>query len=656
LLLWGCRNPTLPVVVSVDPASLSLLVGEAVGLVASVESTDGNSAISWSSSDEAVAAVDADGKVSAVGVGTATISATSVADPSSAGQCSVTVASGELLPGEPRGGDFAHAAEKWYYFNAAIGCTYDITLSYSASDGASVSAYREDRSTPYFENLPQGTRAIMSETCERVFVRVKGESSGGAFTVRYAVDNPVPPATWTFLMYVNGYQLDDACMWNIQEMIDGYHSDCGVNVVLLIDKQFTADYGVAGCAFDDTRLFYLTETGLHPIAGGSRLRDPGETPVDELNMGDADTLRRFIEFGKTNYPAARAALIVLAHGMGVQGLSQDESTGDCLQLGEISAVLDHSHSVDLLGLNCCSMGTVETAYQFRSVPGDVSRFQVEVLVAAPRFADITGWTYDTLFERIDALRGGEHNGEEAILTGGQELIYAPSSMTPLELGGLIVEEQRDGMYAAALGDFELLTCFDLNYAADVKASTDVFAAALYAEADGKAIIEDIRDNHPNVGRYYWQYIPDTPLDRATRTRNPYYELRDLGEYSASDPRFSAGVRTAAADLVAAVDDMIVYSYYGSDTSNTWGLAVFFSNGDDLYDGLPMYTYQWWYNALNVTDFVDPPPTERFFGELAWCIDRATDTVGTVDNFFELQDAWYDPEGNGPDGGCNGYRY
>ncbi len=78
--------------VEVDPAYLTLLPGDEASLEAIVSPANTeNASVTWSSSDESVAVVDAGGKVTAVGAGYATITATSVADPTKSGSCRVEV-------------------------------------------------------------------------------------------------------------------------------------------------------------------------------------------------------------------------------------------------------------------------------------------------------------------------------------------------------------------------------------------------------------------------------------------------------------------------------------------------------------------------------------------------------------------------------------
>ena len=98
---------------SVSPELVSLVVGESVTLSASHEPVDATvTSVVWSSSDEAVATVSADGVVSAVGAGDATIT---VADPTQPSvMASATIHVSAPVPA-PKTGVWKRGAHGWWY-------------------------------------------------------------------------------------------------------------------------------------------------------------------------------------------------------------------------------------------------------------------------------------------------------------------------------------------------------------------------------------------------------------------------------------------------------------------------------------------------------------------------------------------------------------
>ena len=92
LVFAGCNDPQKNpdgFVINISPATVNIGVGETQKLTAVVTPTGSNLAIKWTSSDEEVATVNASGIVTAVAVGTATITAS--AEGATEGTCAVTV-------------------------------------------------------------------------------------------------------------------------------------------------------------------------------------------------------------------------------------------------------------------------------------------------------------------------------------------------------------------------------------------------------------------------------------------------------------------------------------------------------------------------------------------------------------------------------------
>ena len=86
--------------VTIDRDTLTLNVGQSEDLEVDVETTgNADESVTWASDNQAVATVNQDGLVTGATVGQATITATSVADPSKSDTVQVTVSSGTTTPG-----------------------------------------------------------------------------------------------------------------------------------------------------------------------------------------------------------------------------------------------------------------------------------------------------------------------------------------------------------------------------------------------------------------------------------------------------------------------------------------------------------------------------------------------------------------------------
>ncbi len=88
----------------------------------------------------------------------------------------------------------------------------------------------------------------------------------------------------------------------------------------------------------------------------------------EIDMGDGDNLRTFVEWSKEHYPAERYALVVSGHGLGWKGTALDRLASggqSVLQVGELGNALANTE-LDLLLFNSCFMGQQEVAWEVRN--------------------------------------------------------------------------------------------------------------------------------------------------------------------------------------------------------------------------------------------------------------------------------------------------
>ncbi len=90
----------------------------------------------------------------------------------------------------------------------------------------------------------------------------------------------------------------------------------------------------------------------------------------EINMGDYETLRDFINYSKQNYPAERYVINLWDHGSAWRGACMDitntSSPYDIITMDEMQNALKESGGVDIIGFSACEMGCVESAYELRN--------------------------------------------------------------------------------------------------------------------------------------------------------------------------------------------------------------------------------------------------------------------------------------------------
>jgi clostripain len=470
----------------------------------------------------------------------------------------------------------------------------------------------------------------------------------------------------TVMVYSDGdNNLEESLLGDIQQMKDGYVNNPNLNLIVLVDRTpgYSADKRVLGQNFTDTRMYKIESKKAIRIAGGAKFPEITKTSRYEANMGDGNTLKKFIDSCKANYPADKYSLIISNHGGGARDENSaqkvknpkavcwdDTNDGDCLYTAEATDKLTSAESVDVLAYDACLMGTSEVAYQYR--PGN-GGFQANVMVASAPVVWGDGFDYKELFSRLRA--GGGNNGQADTTVGGKEQYYDPSAVTDEQLGEIMVEAQRDSVNAA--GDTtQVLSCFDLNKIANVKSSVDKLARGLWSEND-KAAIEKIRGTGRNTSLLHY-------FDEASSgewVSYPYFDLYDLCKQISTSSDFSADVKSLATSVMTKVDEMIVYSYGGAQfngfTEGKSGLSIFLPDGSktlrDSYSGTNYSAWQAerWYNSVDTGSY-EP---DFLYGKLSWCKDGQTVETNDVGNWFELLDSWFDSS-NGSDGGVNWYQW
>jgi hypothetical protein len=263
----------------------------------------------------------------------------------------------------------------------------------------------------------------------------------------------VQAAEWTFLVYIDGdCDLEDAAIDDFLEMA-AVGSDPNVNIVVILDRipNFDDRYG----NWTGTRMGIINPKNVPDTSWGI---DAGE-----VNMGDPLTLQNFIEWGVTNFPASKYAVILWNHGDGwrervdktpVKAVCEDWSSGgDCLYMKEVRQALEtvglSVGDPDLVGFDACLMGMVEVAYEIRD--------HGSVMVGSEEVEPWVGWPYTPVMA---------------------DLVANPS-MSAAQLGTVIVDR-----YYQSYDNSETQAATDLTQMDALAAEIDSLAQTLRDNWDG----------------------------------------------------------------------------------------------------------------------------------------------------------------------------
>jgi len=476
-------------------------------------------------------------------------------------------------------------------------------------------------------------------------------------------DDSEPPigTAWTIMYYGDAdNNLEEAILADIVEMKASVVDNQGINVIVLIDRiGYIRDESTLGEDFTDTRLYRITGGKAWRKSGSAQFPEITAKSSYEANMGDAQTLKKFIQFCKANYPASNYALILSNHGGGPMknklapslGVTFSSSIpekeicydttngGDVLYTAEISDSLTSAESVQLLALDACYMSSVEFAYQFRS-DGSNPGFKAEIMVASAPSETGLCFDYKAIFKRLQG--GGGDNGTADATLGGNELYYDPVTLTATQFGAVIVEEQRD----STSGDgSQSLTCLDLSKVSNVKTAVDSLSVKLAGGgATVKTSVETLRGKYPTANLLH--YFAEA--SESNWISYPYFDIYNLAAAINGSGSFSSAIQNDALNVMTAVDAMVLYSFANSDYNGHGfiegksGVHIFFPDGD--YTGghysNTHWSHQYWYNPLAVSALPDIYG-HYAYGRLAWCQNGATAYDSIVENWFELLDSWYD---------------
>ncbi len=192
--------------------------------------------------------------------------------------------------------------------------------------------------------------------------------------------------TWTILVYLCGTDLETNGGYasiNIEEMTHAAVSD-KVNVI--IETGGTQQWAIDGIDPSQTQRWKVVSENIELL---------DSQPL--ANMGEAQTLGSFLQWGVETYPAEKYMCVMWDHGGGsVAGIAVDElHDGDMLNLKELSQGLSMAGTqFELVGFDACLMSTMETAAALTPY--------ARYMVASQELEPGTGWDYTAWLNALTA--------------------------------------------------------------------------------------------------------------------------------------------------------------------------------------------------------------------------------------------------------------
>lgn len=274
--------------------------------------------------------------------------------------------------------------------------------------------------------------------------------------------------------------------------------------------------------------------------------------IEELpstSMGDGQTLKDFLAFGKENYPAKRTAVVFWNHGGGsVSGAAFDELYGmDSLSLAEMQQAFaetfgenPQNQPVDVIGFDTCLMATVDTAYTFSGIG--------KYLVASQEVEPGNGWLY----------------------SGWLGALAAAPDMEPLELSKVICDSYVQGCQEVGTEDNITLSVTDLSKVSGLIAAYDDF---------GKEALASAVEN-PAFFAHFSKIAGSIENYGGNTREQGYTNMTDLGGLAVKSSEL---LPESSGNVSAALADCVVYKVNGKYRPASAGLSCYYSYNGDVDD-------------------------------------------------------------------------
>ncbi|MBQ8823729.1 MAG: hypothetical protein IJZ64_00685, partial [Ruminococcus sp.] len=256
--------------------------------------------------------------------------------------------------------------------------------------------------------------------------------------------------------------------------------------------------------------------------------------TDAKNMGEAETLSEFINYGLTNYDTDKYSLILWNHGAGpVFGFGVDENYEDLLSLQEMQSALNDSvgkqeKKLEWIGFDACLMSSLEVA--------DVFAPYANYLISSQETEPGWGWNYGFLSKLSEPDMDGARLGKEIIdsyMKFGEEIF----ELSPKYYSDLT------------------LSCVDLNKYQTAEDELDTFFSQMDSSLDSSTFPSTVRNR-------------DNAKDFGTYSSDFNYSLVDTSNLL---QLLSEDSSVSADSAISAIDDMIVYMR--TNVENAGGISI-----------------------------------------------------------------------------------
>ncbi len=360
---------------------------------------------------------------------------------------------------------------------------------------------------------------------------------------QHFADTFSPEDNWLIYWYICGSNLESdngAATKDIEEM---FEAQLPANVKVLIQAGGSNEWQNAFVKSGATNLFLYSADGLQELV-----------TAPDSDMGDAETVASFLQFGKDNFEADHRVFVFWDHGGGsVFGLCHDERTENILTLNEVrdafAAVYDANEEnppFEVIGFDTCLMATYEMANTLYGY--------AHYMVASEEIEPGNGWQYTSWLKSL---------GENPAMSGAR-------------LGQVICDSYYAGCEDAWTEDTATLSVIDLTKLPNLRTAYENFG------------IEALRLSAQNPRKFFSQLGRNAKNSEnygGNTRENGYYDMIDIGDLAENSKDL---LPQTASTLIRAVDDAVIHKVHGPYRTKGGGISGFYpySGNDQMY---AMYT-------------------------------------------------------------------
>ena len=390
--------------------------------------------------------------------------------------------------------------------------------------------FDSERSSSLLNHAPLPARSLHRASATGTNFKTAGDRSGNLNrSVKRRTSRAARPADWTVMVYMAGNTLEDFGIQDFLEMAK-VGSNSRVHIVVQFDRT----------AGEDASFGNWTDTRRGLIHAGDKPNALWGNSIGEVDMGSANTLKNFVDWGTSSYKADHYALVMWGHGDGLN-VSYDDRTDDGISGSELGSVLGSTgNKVELVGTDACLMATTEFAYQISN--------NAAVFVGSQEVEPGTGWNYTQLLQSLEAT----------------------PTQTAAQFGSTIATCYAQ-TYPAGNETFSAINLAALrsNNTASLTNALSTFAStARNALPTDLNVLDELRDFLAS------DFGSDDPSPYASPE-----DLCDVGKLFsklASRLDISSALRTAAQSVLTAYSSTVLQNYSAIPSRST-GLSIYFSD-------------------------------------------------------------------------------